>query len=207
MPTGMIPDSVAPLVPLFAPYCGGLGRQLPLEGALAILLAGEVVASMAVVSESVLVYIAKKRNLAISLAVITLQAGLTVGFILLLQRFGYNEGFQAAGAAGALLVALAGAVTFVFLTAQLGYAPTPAAFTAIGLAFAAIAAKRGLTSVDYPDKSFYFLGGLTEATETLAFFAAMCLWPEHFDILAYVFSALCAVTIATRLWWGWRAFA
>ena len=78
-------------------------------GALAILLAGEVVASMAVVSESVLVYIAKKRNLAISLAVITLQAGLTVGFILLLQNLGYNEGFQAAGAAGALLVALAGA--------------------------------------------------------------------------------------------------
>ena len=75
------------------------------------------------------------------------------------------------------------------------------------LAFAAIAAKRGLNSLDYPDKSFYFLGGLTEATETLAFFVAMCVWPEHFDILAYVFSALCAVTIATRLWWGWRAFA
>lgn len=75
------------------------------------------------------------------------------------------------------------------------------------LAFAAIAAKRGLNSLDYPDKSFYFLGGLTEATETLAFFVAMCLWPEHFPTLAYVFSALCAVTIATRLWWGWRAFA
>jgi phosphatidylglycerophosphate synthase len=75
------------------------------------------------------------------------------------------------------------------------------------LAFAAIAAKRGLTSLDYPDKSFYFLGGLTEATETLAFFAAMCVWPEHFATLAYVFAALCAVTIATRLWWGWRAFA
>jgi phosphatidylglycerophosphate synthase len=75
------------------------------------------------------------------------------------------------------------------------------------LAFAAIAAKRGLNSLDYPDKSFYFLGGLTEATETLAFFVAMCFWPEHFDILAYVFSALCAVTITTRLWWGWRAFA
>ncbi|WP_210541859.1 CDP-alcohol phosphatidyltransferase family protein [Rhodoferax sp. PAMC 29310] len=75
------------------------------------------------------------------------------------------------------------------------------------LAFAAIAAKRGLNSLDYPDKSFYFLGGLTEATETLAFFAAMCVWPEHFATLAYVFAALCVVTIATRLWWGWRAFA
>jgi phosphatidylglycerophosphate synthase len=75
------------------------------------------------------------------------------------------------------------------------------------LAFAAIAAKRGMSSLDYPDKSFYFLGGLTEATETLAVFAAMCLWPEHFAPLAYVFAALCAVTVATRLWWGWRAFA
>ncbi len=76
-------------------------------GALAILLAAEVVASMAVVSESVLVYIAKKRNLLISVGVITLQGALTVGFIILAQRLGYGEGFQAAGAAGALLVALA----------------------------------------------------------------------------------------------------
>jgi phosphatidylglycerophosphate synthase len=84
-----------------------------------------------------------------------------------------------------------------------------AAFIGTGssfLAFAVIAAKRGMTSLDYPDKSFYFLGGLTEATETLAFFAAMCLWPAHFAVLAYGFAALCAVTVATRIWWGWRAF-
>ena len=37
----MIPESVAPLVPLFAPYCGGLGRLMSLEAALAILLAGD----------------------------------------------------------------------------------------------------------------------------------------------------------------------
>lgn len=75
-------------------------------GALAILLAAEVIASMAVVSESVLVYIARKRNLAISVGVITLQGVLTVSFILLVQDWGYPEGFQAAGAAAALFVAL-----------------------------------------------------------------------------------------------------
>ena len=75
------------------------------------------------------------------------------------------------------------------------------------LAFAALAAKRGLNSTAYPDKSIYFLGGLTEATETLACFAAMCLWPQHFATLAYGFAALCAITIATRLWWGWRALS
>ena len=73
------------------------------------------------------------------------------------------------------------------------------------LAFAVIAAKRGMTSTAYPDKSFYFLGGLAEATETLVTFAAMCVWPQHFAPLAYAFSAACAITIATRLWWGWQA--
>lgn len=83
-----------------------------------------------------------------------------------------------------------------------------AAFIGTGssfLAYAVLAAKRGLASSAYPDKSFYFLGGLTEGAETLACFAAMCLWPQHFAMLAYGFAALCAVTIATRLWWGWRS--
>ena len=74
------------------------------------------------------------------------------------------------------------------------------------LGFAVIAAKRGLSNLDYPDKSIYFLGGLTEATETLAVFIAMCLWPQHFALLAYSFSALCAITTVMRLWWGWRSF-
>ena len=77
----------------------------------------------------------------------------------------------------------------------------------IFLAFAVLAAKRDLHSATYPDKAFYFLGGLTEATETLTCFIAMCVWPQHFAALAYIFSALCAATIATRLWWGWHTFS
>jgi phosphatidylglycerophosphate synthase len=72
------------------------------------------------------------------------------------------------------------------------------------LAYATLAAKRGLRSTAYPDKSFYFLGGLTEATETLAFFVAMCLWPQHFAVLAWVFAGLCAITAATRILHGWH---
>jgi phosphatidylglycerophosphate synthase len=75
------------------------------------------------------------------------------------------------------------------------------------LAFAVLAAKRGVINLSYPDKSFYFLGGLTEATETLAFFAAMCVWPQHFAVLASVFAALCAITTGTRIWWGWKSFS
>ena len=73
------------------------------------------------------------------------------------------------------------------------------------LAFAALAEKRGLTDTALPGKSFYFLGGLTEATETITVFAAMCIWPEHFAVLAYGFAALCAITTGMRVGWGyWR---
>ncbi len=72
------------------------------------------------------------------------------------------------------------------------------------LAFAALAEKRGLTDTDLPGKSVYFLGGLTEATETIAVFAAMCLWPAHFAVLAYGFAVLCAITTVIRVVWGYR---
>jgi phosphatidylglycerophosphate synthase len=84
-----------------------------------------------------------------------------------------------------------------------------AAFVGTGtsfLAFAVIAAKRGLTSPAYPNKSFYFLGGMTEAAETLTFFIAMCVWPQLFAPLAYFFAAMCTVTIVARIRWGWQAF-
>lgn len=85
-----------------------------------------------------------------------------------------------------------------------------AAFIGTGssfLAFAVLAAKRGLQNPALPNKSFYFLGGLTEATETLAVFVAMCWWPQHFAPLAYGFASLCALTIVTRIGWGWWRLA
>ena len=76
------------------------------NGALAFLLLAEVAAATAVVSEAVLIYVARVRNLAVSLATIALQGALTVTLILLFRRAGYPQTFQAAGAAIALLVAL-----------------------------------------------------------------------------------------------------
>ena len=67
------------------------------------------------------------------------------------------------------------------------------------LAFAIAAAHRGLETDARGTKSFYYLGGLTEATETTAVFAVMCLWPDGFAWLAYGFGALCWVTTATRV--------
>jgi phosphatidylglycerophosphate synthase len=85
----------------------------------------------------------------------------------------------------------------VLLTAFIG---TTSSF----LAFATLAAKRGIESMEYPDKSFYFLGGLAEATETLLFFMAMCLWPRWFPQLAYAFAVLCAITTFTRIVGGYQ---
>lgn len=73
------------------------------------------------------------------------------------------------------------------------------------LAFAAIAAKRGVSSPVYPNKGIYYLGGLTEGTETILAFCAMCLWPEHFAVIACVFGAACALTAMTRLYFGARS--
>jgi len=72
------------------------------------------------------------------------------------------------------------------------------------LAFATVAAKRGMASVAMPGKSFYFLGGLTEATETIVAFCLMCLWPGWFPAIAYTFAALCGVTTVLRIAWGWQ---
>ncbi len=75
------------------------------------------------------------------------------------------------------------------------------------LAFATLAAQRGMKSTAFPNKGIYYLGGLTEATETLICFALMCLWPAQFALFAYSFAALCGLTIGMRLWAGWRAFS
>lgn len=84
-----------------------------------------------------------------------------------------------------------------------------AAFVGTGssfLAFASIAARRGLQATDYPSKGIYYLGGLTEGAETIALFIAMCLWPTAFPTLAVLFAILCLITTATRLRMGWQAF-
>ena len=77
------------------------------NGALAFLLAAEVVAATAAVSEAALVYVARHRNLMISLLMIGVQAALSVVLILGMRSFDWPEKVQAAGPAMALALALA----------------------------------------------------------------------------------------------------
>jgi hypothetical protein len=82
-----------------------------------------------------------------------------------------------------------------------------AAFVGTGssfLAFAVLAERRGLASAAFPHKGFYYLGGLTEASETLLCFVLMCLWPQHFALFAQGFAVLCVLTTVTRIVGGAR---
>jgi len=73
------------------------------------------------------------------------------------------------------------------------------------LAFAIMAERRGISSLDYPTKGFYYLGGFTEATETILFFVLCCLLPDYFPILAIVFACMCFVTTVSRIIFSTRS--
>ena len=74
------------------------------------------------------------------------------------------------------------------------------------LAYAILAAKRGMETSDRGEKSLYFTPGLLEGTETIGFFVLLCVWPGGFAMLAYVFGALCFYTCVSRIWLAWRVF-
>jgi len=75
-------------------------------GALGFLLLAEVVAATAVVSEAALIYVARIRNLWVSVGAISLQAVLTVVAMLIADHYHFNDGWRAASAAAALMLTL-----------------------------------------------------------------------------------------------------
>lgn len=74
------------------------------------------------------------------------------------------------------------------------------------LAFAAIAAQRGLSTEMRGRKSIYYLGGLTEGTETIVLFILLCLLPNYFALLAWGFGSLCWLTTLGRIYSAVTAF-
>ena len=82
-----------------------------------------------------------------------------------------------------------------------------ASFVANGsafLAFSVVAAKRGLTSEVQGKKSIYYLAGLAEGFETIAFMKAGGLFPSAFPPLAVAFAILCWISAASRYVLGWK---
>ena len=83
------------------------------------------------------------------------------------------------------------------------------AFTLTGvsfLAYASVAANAGINESEHGPKGFLYTTGLMEGGETIIFFVIMCVVPDWFIPLAYIFAVLCLVTVVQRSWLAWRTF-
>jgi phosphatidylglycerophosphate synthase len=74
------------------------------------------------------------------------------------------------------------------------------------LAFAAIAAKRGIETAEHGRKSFFYSTGIVEGTETIVCFLIMTAMPGWFPLLAWIFSGLCVLTAIQRSALAWKTF-
>ena len=67
------------------------------------------------------------------------------------------------------------------------------------LGYAIMAEKKRLSTEAQGKKSLYYSNGLLEGTETIVFFALLCLFPVYFAPMAWVFGALAFATATLRL--------
>ena len=67
------------------------------------------------------------------------------------------------------------------------------------LAFAIMAEKRGLESDVQGSKSFFYITGLAEGTETIAFFAIVIIWPDAFIPAAFVYAGIVYLSVIGRV--------
>lgn len=107
-----------------------------------------------------------------------------------------------------------GAIIFGFALARPENA-LPAAFLLFAfigtgttfLSFAIFAQKRRLSKDIRASKSIYYLGGLTEAMETMLALILACIFPDWFIWIAIIFGALCVLTTGTRIATAWQVLS
>jgi phosphatidylglycerophosphate synthase len=75
------------------------------------------------------------------------------------------------------------------------------------LGYAILAERQKITTQTHGEKNLYFTDGLLEGTETIAFFVAICVWPEFFPLLAGIFAAATFYTAIMRIWRAYKNFA
>ncbi len=67
------------------------------------------------------------------------------------------------------------------------------------LAYAIIAERRKLETTVRGRKSFFYVGGLAEGTETIITLCLMCLLPQFFYLFALIFGLMCWITTLSRI--------
>ena len=66
------------------------------------------------------------------------------------------------------------------------------------LAYAIVAAKRGINHERQGKKSFFYAAGIAEGTESIFVLILICLIPSYFSWIACIFGGLCWMTTAGR---------
>jgi len=74
------------------------------------------------------------------------------------------------------------------------------------LGYAVIAEQRDLVSVAQGEKSFYYVAGLAEGTETITAFVLATLQPTWFPVIACGYGAVCVITGFARVALAHRRF-
>lgn len=74
------------------------------------------------------------------------------------------------------------------------------------LAYAIIAAKRQINTTRCGKKSFYYLGGVCEGTETAFVLFLFCLYPQYFATICIAYGVLCWLTTLGRIYRTWVDF-
>ena len=67
------------------------------------------------------------------------------------------------------------------------------------LAYAIVAAKNNISTSRQGKKSFYYMSGITEGTETFFVLAGLCIVPNYFAPIAFIYGILCILTAFGRI--------
>lgn len=74
------------------------------------------------------------------------------------------------------------------------------------LAYAILAAKNQRHTIKRGKKSFYYLGGICEGTETIVALILLCLFPNFFNEICLTYGVLCWLTTGGRVYAAWCDF-
>lgn len=74
------------------------------------------------------------------------------------------------------------------------------------LGYAILAERNKLNTDTKGEKTLFYADGLLEGTETIAFFIAICVWPDLFSLLSYIFAIVTFYTAFMRVWHAYKIF-
>lgn len=74
------------------------------------------------------------------------------------------------------------------------------------LGYAILAERNKLSTNAKGEKTLYYADGLLEGTETIAFLILICVFPDLFELLAYIFALATFYTATMRVWHAYKVF-